>query len=51
MKKEILPQYVYRGEIGVHYTSIDVKNLDFKRFLKFQISLHCNINQPNHYLC
>ena len=24
-----------RGEIGVHYTSIDVRNLDFKRFLKF----------------
>ena len=40
----------YRGEIGVHYTSIDVRNLDFKRFLKFSISLYCNINQPNHYL-
>lgn len=25
----------YRGEIGIHYTSIDVRNLDFKRFLKF----------------
>ena len=35
MKKEILPQYVYRGEIGIHYTSIDVRNLDLKRFLKF----------------
>jgi len=40
----------YRSEIGIQYTSTDVKNLDFKRFLKFQISLHCNKNQPNHYL-
>lgn len=30
MKKEILPQYVYRGEIGIHYTSIDVRNPDLK---------------------
>ena len=39
-----------RGEIGIHYTSIDGRSLDLKRFLKFKISLHCNKNQPNHYL-
>ena len=37
------------GEIGIQYTSIDVENLDFMRFWIFQISLHRNINQPNHY--
>ncbi len=50
MKKEILPQYVYRSEVSIQYGSIQKKNADFKRFFFLPNAIYCTLFQFNHYL-
>ena len=50
MKKEILPQYVYRSEVGVQYESIQKKNADFKRFFFLPNAIYYTVFQFKLYL-